>query len=199
MAIIDTVISGSEHGLIRDRIAQILADEIGNQQTLNPSVNYPSRIFVERGTDFNYPELPAMNVSIGEINYTDNYQVQRMVDVTFWIDVYSRRKDSDQGGAGELATKEALYFSRVVQFILDHPHYKTLLFGNAIIFDTQADAVNIGRAASDESAKVSAARVLFTVRTLASGAFQPHTDLNESFTTVQLNESEEGFFYQTNI
>ena len=66
MAKINTIIQSQANEVIRDRIAEIIADEINNQIIMNyPSPDIDATVWVERSNSPDKTELPMIVVSLG--------------------------------------------------------------------------------------------------------------------------------------
>lgn len=208
MAVINTPITNDFYQLIRENIAAILIDELPNQAVLQSTDDDPennpdpdlniTKVWRERVTRFNPNELPAVNLKIGELDYTDKFQRQRNLDAQYIIDVWTSSSTTEDGPADELAEQKARKIMRNIQYILDHPHYHTL--GNKpYIKHAAVDTISPANMIHDDSGRRCGMRLILNVNTMSSLQPLDLTDLAANDTTVKLNETELGYFYTLNF
>ena len=201
MAVISDALADGVIDIIRDRIASILLDELRNQASISsrPFLNI-SRIWKERETPFNKSELDpiAINLQAGEIVYGDQYQTQRVKEITYYIDIYTCQKHSTEGYADRLAVEQGFDVVNAVQFILDHPEYKALRIAPRIR-NAKVSRVQRGEASLGDSGKGSIIRIEYTVTTHTNQSKTDPTTIEGNDTTVSIGTSNEGLFYQINF
>lgn len=198
MARINYAITDDYFEIIRDKIAEILLDELPNQATLlnNPDLNF-TQIWKERTTNFNLNELPALNLSTSEVGYNDKFPGERYTTPVYFIDIYVSKIHEQNNNADQLSMDAGWRIARVIQGVLDHDEYKDLTIA-PFVRHAEVRVTRAGEADSDGGGKVSIIRVEYMVDTYSSqGALDPEQILG-SDTTVRLNDTEKGYFYQIN-
>lgn len=195
MAVINHIVGTDLFQSIRDRIAVILLDELAGQFTLTDDSDLNlSEIWKERRRPFNLSELPAINLSIGGINYGDKKGKQRQPEVTYNIDIYNVKVFEDDSDADQTSMDTSWKVLRVIQYILDHPHYRDLQL-SPYIYHTEASRVNAGEAEMSEGGRCAVLRLEVTVKTVSE--FEPIavTPLTLGATTVKIEQTDKGYYY----
>lgn len=198
MALIKTVIETDSFQVIRDKIAAILLDELANQSVLdeNPDLAY-DKIWKERRRPFNLSEIPAINLSIGSVDYAEKFRGGRKPEIVYFIDVYNS-KLHDSSDADELVMDSIWHVVRTIQYILDHPAYGSLLL-SPLISHTEITKVTPGQAEMSDGGQCGILRIEFLVKTISVEAPFDLKDLDGNDTTVKLIETDLGYYYQLEI
>lgn len=196
MALINTIIGNDYFQLIRDKIAEILLIELANQAELSEDTELGfTQIWRERRRAFNLSELPAINLSIAGLQYADKHNGQRKTDVTFNIDIYNAKVFESVKDADELVMDNIYNITRVVQYILDHSAYRTLGLA-PYIYHTEVTKVTPGEAETTEGGRCGILRIEFSVNTVSLEDPMPVIALALSNTTVKIEQTNNGFYYQ---
>jgi len=182
--------------LIRDRIAEILADEFTNQVTLGLDPKFNPDIFVERLTPIAHKEMPIMIVSLGRVNFEgDTYEDTDGVNF-FHLDVFTKEKSSTGQAASPKAQTSLHRIMGVALNILRSPHYKTLGFAPPFIIHTRSEGIEIQDPRDNQdSANTTMGRITFKVKAAeVSESIVPR--VAEGYDTeVKLEETDKGYQY----
>lgn len=185
--------------LIRDQIGGVLLLELGNQAQYDDSFIFPTKVWVERFVPYNtITETPYVNVRFqkGDQDERSREQTQSKYLHTFFIEVSVSAKSTTSLGGDQQATLYMHQLLRMIRFILANPAYRRLglslpigrCYVNSIeVFDPMEmeDATN----------KIDG-RVEYCVEVSeGSPSFDTGATLNEITTTVKLNNTELGHFW----
>jgi len=197
MAKINTIIPQQNFELIRDRIGEILADEISNQYALTSSTDTVPVIWISRCVPFDKEELPAINISLARIDYSskDARSVEGLDN--FNVDVYASSPNKAGGNGDKLASIKVQKIVGLCRSILENPIYRTL--GYAPPFNGQV-YVNSVVCPDPENVpdllNTIVARLEFIVRCQEGISLIEAPLLVASSASVKIAESEKGYFYQ---
>jgi len=184
--------------IFRERIAEIILIELQNQYLITGNSDYNfSKIWIERTSTFNLSEVPAINLSIGSLTYGDKHRGQRWTDVVYNIDVYTSKVHEADYFADTLSQKAVWNIARVLEYILDHPEYAALK-APPYVRHTSVGEVVMGQSEVDGAGKVSVLRLEFSVNTLSQQGVIYPINVTGIDTTVTLDQSDKGYFYQKN-
>lgn len=126
MSRINHIISPQAFELIRDRIAEIVQDELDNQLLLTMDYDLSVTVEIERSTPFDESELPAINISIDTGTWSGKHQGQARGSYVINIDcITSAPADDEKSGDSKSAIK-GHRLAGIVRCILEDPQYKTL-------------------------------------------------------------------------
>lgn len=196
-AIITEKIPPRSFEVVRDRIAQILAMELINQNTLSPGEGLNvNRVHVSRLIPFEDQEMPAINVMPTKGEYTDFTRTRQDGTYEFSIICYQKSATVGSGRGDELAGVKLDRLMGVCQYILSHWKYDTLGFAPPFIERTEVQSISYMDAMKANEASSAVVGVLsFTVRVPED--INKLTPQNiESFTTsVKLEETDKGYIY----
>lgn len=118
--------------LVRDSIFQILANEIPSQYALSANdESLNADVFLERQVPLNYSEIPAVVVSVGDIDSSDTSDGgQSVVDsdptVLYHIDCYQKAETTPTERGDTIARLRLHRLMGVVRAILTDAQYKFL-------------------------------------------------------------------------
>lgn len=196
MSQIQNVIPTQKFELIRDRIGEILADEINNQYLLSYNYNIDAEVWVERIVPFDNTELPAINVQFVGGPYGDTTIKDTQGEYTYHIDVWTNSPSSNDGSGDVLARKKLHRLMGIVRAILQSPFYKTL--GYAAPFSCSRKvkdiAVNLLSPGQDALNSVMG-RLSFVVRIPETHELVTPVLIYEYITQVKLYLTNKGYLY----
>jgi len=198
MAKIDEIIPPQAFENIRDRIAEILIDELNNQFVLTYNPEIDATVFVEKFINFDETDLPAINVSLGRGNTDNKNAMASDGSYRYFIDVYTRAKTSPSGPGDTLATKKAHKIMGLVRYILEHPEYVTLGFARPSILNTLLESMSFQDPTEKDGNNIVMGRSVFMVKaTESENLIVPN--LIEGFeTSVKIDESSVGYVFSKN-
>jgi hypothetical protein len=187
--------------LILQRIAFILADELGGQFALDNTIEeFSGKVYVERTKPFDQSESFAYVVAFPEGQYTGKTIKDQDGDYTYMIDCYATAKDSDAVPGDTLSATKMLRMLGAVRSILESPHYNILSFPAGFINGTMVKSVQAGDPENNLDAKnTRRGRVIFNVRANETTELQTSTLLKQSNTTVLISGTDKGYFYSNQL
>ena len=196
MSKINVPIPQQNFELVRDKIAQILALEFGNQYTLTGNELMNLNVWVERFIAFDKVELPAINVVFDQTNYNHNDANTSAGDNRYNIFVINRASHTASQRGDTRATQELNRIMGIARYIIMHPAYHTLDFAPGFIFGRNVDMMRaIEPTDQGDGTQTIAAQMSATVRMNEhNGAIAPVSGEIVS-TSVKLAETDKGYYY----
>jgi len=196
---IPDAIDNRAYELVRDRIFEILTEELPSQATLTGDANLNATIYLERSEPSSDEKMPMVNVSIAKGDY--NLFTSLMQDGTyiFHIECYTKAKTSD----GERAdSKSSILLQRltgVIQAILSDSRYRTLGFAPPFIEHVEVSDIAFGTPNNAQDAStVKLSRLTFLVRT-PENVDPVDAELIDGYdTTVELDNTNSGYVFSGN-
>jgi hypothetical protein len=199
MSVINEPIGTQSFELIRDRIAEILAEELDmqNQLTYNPLMN--AVVYVERFIPFNESELPAVNVQLARTGIDGHDVLDADGTNYFFIDVYTKaatiKSDSGRVDGGGLSVRLMHKLIGVIRAILEDSRYKTLGFMPPFIHYRRIVEFKFANPKVGDLGSTSQGRITLEVKaSLENGVTTPRL-IRGYETVVKLHETEEGYYY----
>lgn len=184
--------------LIRDRIGEILADEIAAQFAIHNDPERNPKVFIERITPIDKTELPLVNVLYSRSGFSNNSAINSDGKNTYNIDVYTsaKTKIAKKGGAESMARLGRIL--GIVRAILESPFYLTLGFAPPFIMSTEVTTIEIQDPRDNQDAANTAMGRLIFVVDASEDVEQIQPVPAEGYDTqVKLEETEKGFVYVT--
>jgi len=182
--------------IVRDRIAEILANELPSQSTKNLDPFLDATVGIERMIPIDKTESPFINVQCGKGDYTLPTQISRDGNYTYYIDCYLRGIATDNSPGDKDAQLKLQRLMGVVQNIMNHWEYKTLGWQPPVIARAYVNEINFPDSKEFLNApNMIAGRLFYEVRIQETAdPFQP---LNiDSWTTVaKLGNTENGYIF----
>lgn len=200
MALIDGIIPEQKYELIRDRIAQILAAELGNQGDLHsPQEQFVKEVYLERFTSFDISDFPYINVSLANMEYDNKDQRQADGLNKFYIVAYTAQKTEGSTSGDTRATIKLHRLLGLCRSILSNPIHRTLGFTAAEvnIKTTYVSSITIPKV--DENGDMVNAImgfIEFFVKAPEDVVLKEGVVVGESYTTVKLYNTEKGYYYK---
>lgn len=128
MALITEEIYSQAFELIRDRIAEILIEELEGQVINFYRDDLSCEIFVERNVPIDKTELSVINVSFAGGSLQQENIKDGMFQYTYNVDVYTNSKTNALNTADNRAAVKGQKLIGACRSILKNPVYKTLAF-----------------------------------------------------------------------
>jgi hypothetical protein len=185
--------------IVRDRIGEILADEINNQYTVatdQPKLN--ATVWVERFFQFDQTELPAINIMLNDGSYDGQTNIQADGTYTYNIDVHIKAKSR----AGEKGDKRSMLnlhkLLGAIRAILDDPQYVTLGFANPFVMKRHVKKIAIADPNGNDTEAVVMGRLTFEVKVPEKYNLKVPQVIPTYNTTVKIAETDKGYFYTSN-
>lgn len=195
-SIIDDIISAGSFELIRDRIGQILADELPNQASLSGNPNLNATVWIERFIQFNTNDCPCVNISLNRGNYDGFTTLRQDGSYEFYIDVYENSKAIGNENGDKDATFKLHKLANVVRAILSHHKYDTLAFASPFIEGVRVKQISIGESRKQHDAdNLIIARMVFEVKAPESTLAITPVDIAGYTTKAVLGETDKGYLF----
>lgn len=194
MARIQGTIPQQNFELVRDRIGEIITDELESQVLFyNPDLD--ATVYVERTDPIDKTELPVVIVSLATGNY-DNKDVKSTDGTyTYNVDVFTRAKTSADQEGDQRSMFSLHRLLGVIRYILDNPIYKTLGFANPMISRVAVQSLNIAEPGKQDAASVMMGRLTVTVRVPETVNLLPASLLAGYETSVKLQLTDKGYVF----
>jgi hypothetical protein len=181
--------------LIRNRIAEILVDELPEQAILQGDNQLNATVYVERFIPFDLTEIPAVNVSINRTAYSEQTQRNTDGEHTFSIDVHTSAKSTSTVRGDSLAMFRLQKLLGVVRGILEDSRYKTLGFAPPFIESRKVTAIEYAQPTEGDGTSTVVGRVTFVVRAPdRSGVVTPELIAGYD-TQVKLSLTNKGYIF----
>jgi AraC-like DNA-binding protein len=199
---INGIIPRQAYEIIRDRICQILVEELNNQYAISGiyALQKNAQVFMERMVRFNLSELPAINVGIERGDYSNMHQGQSDGDYRFFIECNTESEGED---ALRGDTKSKILVQKILgmaRAILENPIYKTLGFTpGQFIKHRHIEGFVFAEQIREDSSAATMARMTLVVKAVET------TDLIEANliagwdTEVKLHDSEQGYYWSKEV
>lgn len=199
MTKINLIIPSRGFELIRDRIFDILSDEIPNQATLQSNTDIDANVFVERFLPFNKTELPAININMATGNFGNKKAPDGIATYNFNIDIYCAAKTDSTNFGDKKAAFAMEKIAGIILYIFSDAQYRTLLFDAPFITRVTVQDFNIKDPSTNGQDGLSTimGRVNLEILAVEENELLASIALKESFTKVKLDETNKGLNYQT--
>lgn len=196
MSVIDTIIPAQSFEIVRDRIGQIIKDELTHQYVLTGNSNLNAKVFVERFIAFGHSELPAVNVLFDQEEFVSRTAIDVQGMSRYIIEGYMKSKtDADERGD----VKAMLALQRllgVIRGIIMNPKYVTLGFAPPFVWDRTIESIKIADPGRTPDATNSVmGRIILNVKMPEETELIAPTLAAGFDTQVRLAETENGFMY----
>ena len=159
MAKILTQIPEQNFELIRDKIKDILTDELDGQ-TYTQDVS----VFSERFIPFDKTELPAINVSFDSVPYDRHDQKSRHGENQYYIDIVVNKVHTETEQGDVQASLKLQRITGIIAYILSSPEYRFLDFDPGTVQSRWVEGINIGRLQDQDALHTIVSRITFKVR-----------------------------------
>lgn len=189
--IVDTILPEAFE-FVRDRIAEILVDELNNQYVNKGNYYAESRVFTERTIAIDKEEFPLINVCVGTGSYSSQHQGQTLGDYVFFIDVHTNAKHGSES-ADTVSSVRAQRLAGLVRAILENPIYKWLGFKAPFISRRYMEKFDIAAPKENDAMHSSMIRQYFHV-SVAEVSILIAPPLAAGFdTAVHVNNTDQGY------
>lgn len=190
MSKLDFDIPSSAFELFRDRIYDILVDEIEAQPTLPPIT-----IFCERNINFSDADLLAINVRLGNIDYSGKHQGQSTGNNLFFIECYAKAKTTGTQRGDYTSAKLCQRLAGVCRYILEDTRYNTLGYAKPFVESVKIRGIRIAdNPGTMENGNISMIRLELEVVCAEINSLVPPRLMEGFETQIKIAESESGYF-----
>lgn len=184
--------------VVRDRLVQILRDEIAEQAVISGDQNADAKVFKERVVPVGYEHTPAVNVMLEKVDYSGQTQLHTVSECLFIIDVYTSGKNGPNNTGDEQTSERGQKIARLIRGILEAPVYKKLDFETNFIQQSKVDTIKVSEPRDFKDSKhMMLVRVNYSCKASNSNVLQAAQELNLSETTVKIDDTELGHTYET--
>ena len=134
MSKITNIIPAQNYELVRNRIAEILIDEISMQLILSGNYELDLTVDIENQSPNDKTELPLINVSLINGNYGNkSYNGSITSTYQYTVDCYTNSKTINTTKGIQISTFKCHKLLGVCRYILENPIYKTLGYNAGFI------------------------------------------------------------------
>jgi hypothetical protein len=187
-------ITSQAYEIVRNRVFDILLDELTNQETYDP---IGLGMYAERSIPSNSSECPMVNVSLATVNNNAKQQGQHRSEIIINIDCYDQQ-ESTVDARGDFKAKTQLQkILGKCRYILNDPQYKTLGFVQKFINTTYTRDLVIFEHQTQDIENIQLGRLTFVVVCEETNALITANLIEGYQTKVRLEDSEKGFFSTT--
>lgn len=191
---IETAISPQNYELIRDRIADILIDEIEGQKAIGNDIKL-NKMFIENHLPIDHTNLPAIVVSFGKAGYQNRSQISVEGNYDFYIDVISKGVANDDVNGDTRAAKNVQKIMGIIRTVLQSPMYNTLGFDKPFICTTSITEITFGTVQEKDEKNIQMGRMTFNVIVPEGLKFITPVLIYEFITQVKIGESQSGYMF----
>lgn len=184
--------------LIRDRIFEILADEIPNQSTLQSDPNINAKVFLERFLPFDKTELPCININMASGAFNNKNSPDGIAIYNFNLDIYCGAKTDSVTFGDTKATVAMEKLGGICLYIFSDPQYRTLLFAAPFITRVTVLDFNIKDPNTNgaDGLSVIMGRINLEVLAVEENELLASIQLASSGTKVTVNGTDKGLQYE---
>lgn len=182
--------------VVRDTIGAILKTELESQK-IKKSLTDAINVFSGRSTPFAQAEKLMINVLLDSANYSNTHEKGTHGYTMFFIDIYTSAKQNESTIGGKVSGDKRDLYLGMIRYILQDHHYKILGLPVGLIMGTYVEGFeNFEPSNLQDSSFVKMSRLTFGVRINESQSLWEGIDINTIFTSVKLDLTEKGYFYE---
>ncbi|MFA6057300.1 MAG: hypothetical protein WC756_03810 [Taibaiella sp.] len=198
MPLIKELIPPQGFELVRNRIAEILADEFISQASIHGNPEWmPSKVYVERRISIDNTDMPVINVALANGAYSNKDVTQVDGSYQFFIDCYTQSPGTDDGDGDALAAIALHRIMGMCRAILENPEYSTLAYAPPFSCSVAVTSMTIGDYAQADMQNSAIGRLIFEVRIPEIVELKAGLPLSISITQVKLFNTIKGYLYTT--
>jgi hypothetical protein len=200
MAKILTNIGSRGFELVRNRIAEILTDEISNQGILFSDIDYSNtKVIICSGGPEDMQYLSIVNVSLMSGSFGERTSYDGFVKATYLysIDVYCNASNNKTHASNYLSAVKCEKIIGLCFAILDNPIYRNLGYNaKSFIERVKCNSINFRAKNNNDVNNTSMGRLEFEVQIDETVDLLSATVLAEFNTSLKLQETNEGYMYK---
>jgi hypothetical protein len=190
---IDFQIGSAIFELCRDRIWEILVDEISVQTALSGI-----GIYCQRSVPFSDTEIKAINVSLANVNYVNPHRGQSTAEATYFIDCFAKGKTTAIQRGDYASHKLCQQIAGIVRYILQDTRYMVLGFATPALDGVDVIAVRpLESTELQDKSYVSMCRVEVVVKSKEINSLIVPRLLEGYQTTINIGNTDSGYFSTT--
>ena len=185
--------------MIREKIGEILADEILAQFAIHADPERNATVFIERIIPIDKTETPVVNILYSRSNYDGNTPVNSNGKNSYNIDVYARAKTKIAKSGDTQAMSNLTRILGIVRAILESSHYLTLGFVPPFVMHTEVTSIEIQDPKDNQDgANIMMGRLMFVVDAVEDTEKIQPREAEGYDTQVKLEETDKGFAFILN-
>lgn len=191
---INSIINPQKYEVIRDRIAEIIVDEIEGQKALGNNIGL-KYLYLENHIPVSHTSLPCIVISTSKGTYKNKSQISIDGNYDFYIDIIAKKKATTNENGDKLS---AVYVQKVVgmiRTILESPVYNTLGFTKPFSCRSIISGIEFGTIKDVDEENVQLGRLTFNIDVPESMKFVDPVLIYEYVTSVKLGESNSGYLF----
>jgi len=179
--------------LVLEQLGAILFLEISNQIKLN-CIDTDFEIFVERQEPYDNSEGVMVNVSLGNINYSNHNESSSEGNEVFNVDIYSNGSASIKESGNDNVRRKIHLFAGWIRYILSSTKYKTLAFAPGTIGGTYLDSIQFEDNYGSQDASFNRfARLQFSARVFECQDMDTGINLEGNDSVIKLCQTDKGY------
>lgn len=192
---IPTIIPPQVFEIFRNRITEIFIDEIQNQYNYTGDTDLLVSITMEKKITFDKSELPRINISLADGDFSNQNMGQGDGIFRYYFDVLADSADTDAGTGDTFASVWVQKLIGKGYAIITNAQYRNLGFETKAIHRVQAGQISIGEITQGDARNIIMGRLVITIKATETTDLL-EANLAEGYDTIiKIGESEVGFKY----
>jgi len=196
MSIITNPITPQSFEIVRDRLGEILDQELSSQAILTDDDRLDAAIYLQRSKEFTANELPAVNISLDNGVYTNHQRGVSDAIYTFHIDCYAAAEDSESATGDILASLDMQRLLGVCRSILSNPVYRNLGFAAPFTNRVTVTGLTLLEVKTTEESSIAGGRLSVDVAVQETTALLNAAISDGHTTKIQLGTTLKGYQYE---
>lgn len=180
---------------MRDRIADILYDELDIQSQLNYDTDLDVEVLIECTNPIDKTEASVIIVSLASGSYANKNQGGVDGTYTYNIDVFTNSKTTESTAGDKNAALKLQRLLGLCRAILEDPVYRTLGFAAPFISRVNCVDIKIADTGRDDAVNTAMGRLTFNVVLNESSKLLIPNLIEGYDTVVKLGETANGYSY----
>ncbi|HXP52186.1 MAG TPA: hypothetical protein VN922_19675 [Bacteroidia bacterium] len=179
---------------VRDRIANILDDELNNQSYMYLDEDLEAGVVIENNNPYkDIKDLSIINVSLSGGTYDQKHMNSVVGAYPYFIDVTCYAKSNKDAAGDYFSSLKLERLVGAIRYILEDPDYKTLGFTPGFITRTFINNFDISDQVKNDSLSVTTCRIVFMVQLVESNKFKTPSLIDGYDTKVTLGGTNKGY------
>lgn len=195
MALINTIIPAQAYERIRDRIAEILLDELTNQAQLTGDPDIEAKVFLERSVPLDKTNIPGVVVTFLGGQYSGQTVIHSEGNYTYEIAVCHGAKSTQDNPGDAISMKRLHKLLGKCRAILEDPRYKTLGFAPPFIMRSKIERIELTNPKEGDALSISMGRLTLAVRVPENADLIVPKLIDGYDTVVKMGNTEQGYVY----
>jgi hypothetical protein len=195
MSVITEEIGPQAFEFIRNRIAEILAEEINAQYLMTYDDAIDATVYMERCAAYDKNELPAVNVSLARGGMDGWTAWHSDGTYTFHIDVYHKAESTSERDGTSIANQKMHRLIGLCRAILEDSRYSTLGFTAPFIMLRRVIDLNFKDEPTQDAVSIVMGRLRFNVKANETNGLTTPSLIQGYETILRINNSDKGYYY----